>query len=86
MKMKARILGVVDEWIGICNDDINHNLDRILDHTAERHLRDLYDRKIELVKFQAAFSKCISAGPSAYSDAMLAEMVEYIIDIEESTS
>jgi hypothetical protein len=40
MGMKDQILDVIGEWIGICNDDINHNLDRLL----EEQVRDLKAR------------------------------------------
>ena len=84
MGMKHQILDVIADWISICNDDINHTLDQLLEPWAERNLRELYDRKIELVKFQLAFKGGIQVGNMAYSKDILAEVVDAICDMEES--
>jgi len=85
MGMKQQILAVIDDWIGQCNDDINHNLDRILDHDAERNLRELYDRKIQLTTFRKAFGLDIYNGELAFCTEMLAGVVEHICEMESGS-
>ena len=81
--VKQQILAVIDGWIEQCNDDINHTLDSLLEFNAERCLRELYDRKIDLVKFRLAFNAGIQIGSTAYSKNTLAEVVDFICDMDE---
>ena len=82
--LKNVILSVIDDWIDHCNDDINHNLEQLLEPNAERNLRELYDRKIQLTRFKLSFGQGIHAGSNAYSREMLSEVVEYIVEMEDS--
>lgn len=80
---KQRILAVADEWIGLCNDDICYNLDRLLEPQAERNLRELYDRKIELTKFRLAFGQNIQVGPTGYDRGILVEIINHLMEVED---
>lgn len=83
--LKQRILSVVDDWILGCNDDICYNTERLLEPNAERHLRELYDRKIDMTKFRMSFAQGIQVGPLAYSKEILCEVIDYLVEAEEST-
>lgn len=80
--IKQRILDVVDGWIQMCNDDICYNIERLLEPHAERNLRELYDRKIQLTKFRMSFDRGIQAGEQAYSREILAEVIDYLVEAE----
>ena len=87
MGMKQQILAVIDDWISQCNDDINHEPDHgklWSDTSAERILREGYDRKIALVKFKLAFQQDIYNGPKAICLDTLAGVVEHICEMERT--
>lgn len=81
--IKQRILATADAWIECCNDDICYNLDRLLEPNAERNLRELYDRKIELVRFRMAFERNIQVGPQGYDKVLLCDIVNHLVETEE---
>jgi hypothetical protein len=82
--LKNVILGVVDDWIGQCNDDINHSLEQLLEPNVERNLREIYDRKIQLTRFRLAIGQGIHTGSKAYSREMLSEVVDFIFEMDAS--
>lgn len=78
--LKQRLLDTADAWIENTNDDICYNVERLLEPHAERNLRELYDRKIELTKFRMAFERGIQVGDNAYSKEVLSDIVDYLVE------
>ncbi len=80
--IKQQVLDVVDDWIENCNDDICYNAEKLLEPNAERNLRELYDRKIQLTKFRMSFAQGIQVGPQAYNVEILGEVINFLVDME----
>ncbi len=90
MSLKKEILDVVDSWIGLANDDLCYYLDPGRSTPLTKHdirnVNELYQRRIDLIKFRIAFRLDIETGEDAYSHAMLAEVVSAIISSETTSS
>ena len=80
--LKTQITNVVEDWIANCNDDICYNSEHILEPHAERNLRELYERKVTLVKFNASFGANIQVGANAYDKEVLCEVINFLMDME----
>jgi hypothetical protein len=81
--LKQRVLNIADAWIANCNDDICYNVERLLEPHCERNLRELYDRKIQLIKFRMAFRQNIQVGEHAYCKEILSDIINYIVEEDE---
>ena len=75
--MKKRILEGVDSLIEICDSDIKQNLEDIC-NVPDAVIKENIRRKRELERFKNLFS----AGTD-YSTVILAEVIDYIVGMEE---
>ena len=86
MSMKKQILGVIDDWIYCTQDDLCHYFDpsrrEPFTENEIRCIHELNQRRIDLFQFKRAFELDIEVGETAYSRALLAEVVSAIISGE----